>query len=268
MPPILTYLAKRFAYPLFLRGQVNPALQVQLRLLQASYRDRPDLTLAEREANVFTYHGEDGLLLFLVTHLPSIPRVFIDVGAGDCVKGNTALYAVHFGWSGLFIDADPRNIAIGRAFYGKLALTKFAPPRFLCTTVTPGNVSSLLPAQEVGLLSIDIDGEDYWVWDAIHQVRPWIVIIEAKIELGAASVVGRYGTRGGASVPALCRLAEAKGYALVAYNRQGYNLIFLRTDLLGGALRALDPGALLADPAVAACFLSPETLKGPDYLER
>jgi hypothetical protein len=276
----LKYLVKRRAYPLLLRSRVNPALQVQIRLLQAAFRDQDYRHPEEVSCNVFTYHGEDGLLLYLITHLREIPTTFVDIGSGDCVKSNCALPAIHLGWKGLFIDANPRNISIGKNFYSRIDLTKFDPPSFLCSRVSPENINQLVGQQgitgDVGLLSIDIDGDDYWIWKAIDGIRPWIVIIEARIEFGDRSLATAPGTihpHPGASVQAICRLGLEKGYELCAHNRQGYNLIFVRKDLLlpGGAsgerIRILRPEVLLSDTAISKSFFPAEYFEGNDFIQ-
>ncbi len=274
------YLVKRRAYPFLLSSRVDPTLQVQIRLLQAAFRDQDYRHPEEVSCNVFTYHGEDGLLLYLITHLRQIPPLFVDIGSGDCVKSNCALPAIHLGWKGLFIDADPRNISIGKSFYAKIDLTKFDPPSFLCTKVSPDNINELLEGQgirgDIGLLSIDIDGDDYWIWKAIASLKPWIVIIEARIEFGGRSLATAPGTHHphpGASVQAMCRLGLEKGYELCAHNRQGYNLIFVRKDLLqpGGAsgerIRVLQPEVLLSDAAVRKGFFPDEYFEGKDFIQ-
>lgn len=275
----LKYLVKLNAYPFLLRSRVNPALQVQIRLLQAAFRDQDYTRPEEVSCNVFTYHGEDGLLLYLITHLGNIPPLFVDIGSGDCVKSNCALPAIHLGWKGLFIDANPRNISIGKRFYSSIDLTRFDPPLFLCSKVNPDNINSLLTQQglsgEVGLLSIDIDGDDYWIWKAISAIQPWIVIIEAKIEFGDQSLATAPGSNlphVGASVQAICGLAKEKGYELCAHNRQGYNLIFVRNDLLlpGGAsgerIRILQPEALLRDREISKGFFPAEYFEGKEFI--
>jgi hypothetical protein len=292
MRSLLTYLIKRLAYPLLIRERLSPAVQLQIRLLQAAFRTGDYANPEETACNVFTYHGEDGLLLYLITQLPDIPRTFADIGAGDCVKSNCALPAIHLGWLGVFIDADRRNITIGRSFYHRIDLTKFAPPRFVCARVTPVNVNALLgdngAHEEIGLLSIDIDGDDYWIWESIEAIQPWIVIIEARIEFGAQVLVTHPGAGAskagvvpphaaadaaavphpGASVLALCRLAAQKGYMLASYNRHGYNLIFVRKDKVPAAarIRSLDPGILLSDPAISQCFFPPEYYAGKRFV--
>ena len=92
---------------------------------------------------------------------------------------------------------------------------------------------------KIGMLSIDIDGNDYWIWDAIDVIQPQIVIIEAKVEFGNKSITVPYGTANhhtvdemfnGASVEALRKLGVKKGYKLAGANKQGYNLFFVRRD--------------------------------------
>src|SRR5262249_2579425 len=111
----------------------------------------------------------------------------------------------------------------GRAFYSRYPTTHFVPPAFVCARVAPGGV--VLP-DSVGILSIDVDGDDYAIWEGIVS-RPWIVIIEARVELASGVDAS------GASVAALTELASRKGYFLAARNRHGYNLIFIRSDLEG-----------------------------------
>jgi hypothetical protein len=249
MKSYLKYLIKKHFYHLMLHDKVSPAVQIAqnalaLALVKSLFR------YDEIDFNVFTYAGEDGLLFNIICRLEGIPNRFIDIGSGDCIKSNCANLSVNHGWKGLFIDANKNNISIGKAFYRKLTLTKFNPPEFLNSVITTSNVNALLrsfttPAQ-TGLLSIDIDGDDYWVWEAITITSPWVVIIEAAVEFGKKDFVTPYSGAptknsqftihnsqlSGASVYALVRLGKSKGYSLVSANRMGYNLIFLRNDLL------------------------------------
>jgi hypothetical protein len=96
------------------------------------------------------------------------------------------------------------------------------------------------------LLSIDIDGNDYWTWEAITVVNPTIVVIEYNARFGASrSVTVPYRadfvrSRAhysmiyyGASLTALWALGRRKGYSLVGCNSAGNNAFFVRQDLLG-----------------------------------
>jgi len=120
---------------------------------------------------------------------------------------------------------------------------------------------------EIDVLSIDIDGNDYWIWAAIEVVRPRIVIIETHDEYGLEDVVARYadnatwreaapGVPFGASPVAMTKLAEKLGYRLVGGNRIGFNAIYLRDDLARSVVPAIDVAELLrhdqSPPARAA----------------
>ncbi len=209
-------------------------------LTQLNHRPLP--VLSDASFNVFTYHGEDGILLYLLGQLPDVPKTFVDIGAGDCIKGNCSTLVVHYGWEGLFIDQNEKQLGVGRQFY-KWKIRNGTVLNFLPQTVTRENINSIIQhagiSGKIGLLSIDIDGNDYWVWEAIDVIQPQIVIIEAKVEFGNKSIAVPYGVANhhaidpmfnGASVEALCRLASEKGYKLAGANKQGYNLFFVRRD--------------------------------------
>jgi hypothetical protein len=106
----------------------------------------------------------------------------------------------------------------------------------------------------VDILSIDVDGVDYWLWRAATAISPRIVIIEYNASFGPeASVTVPYepefdrtekGVNGhyhGASITALARLANQKGYVLLGCDRAGANAFFLRADLLNDSLYEVPP---------------------------
>ncbi len=202
----------------------------------------PATTLSDASFDIFTYHGEDGIISYLFQRIDNVPHMFVDIGAGDCVKSNCTSLITHFGWSGVFIDRDERQLAIGKSFY-KNQLNKGVKINFICAEVTDRNVNELISGcgikDEIGLLSIDIDGNDYWIWKAITILNPKIVVIEAKVEFGFRNVIVPYGPDNhhsadkmynGASVESLRLLGEKKGYKLVGSNKQGYNLFFVRQN--------------------------------------
>lgn len=198
---------------------------------------------------VLSQFDEDGLLLFLFSVLDPGRSTFLDIGSGDGVHGsNCANLALNLGWDGLFVDARP-VVDRGRAFYAAHPDTWAHPPRFRQLVVTPENVNELVEQSgltDLDLLSIDIDGNDYWVWKALRAARPRVVVVEARIELGRARVVARAGPGNvapgdppgcwGASPAALLDLGAEKGYRLIATNRFGFNLVFVRDDQAEGLL--------------------------------
>ncbi len=106
------------------------------------------------------------------------------------------------------------------------------------------------------MLSIDIDGNDYWIWEALTCVRPRIVIAEVHVELGLADHVPPYradfdwrrapvGEPIGASPVAMTKLAERLGYRLVGGNRLGFNAFYVRDELADGVIPAVEASELL-----------------------
>jgi hypothetical protein len=121
----------------------------------------------------------------------------------------------------------------------------------VCQFITRENINSIFEdagfVGDIGLLSIDIDGNDYWVWEAIEVVQPRIVISEYNSVFGADRAVSvpydpKFERRKahysdlffGASLPALCYLAEKKGYDFVGSTSSGVNAFFVRKDLSQG----------------------------------
>jgi glycosyltransferase involved in cell wall biosynthesis len=204
-------------------------------------RDRYDgtSTLAPYELRVFSQNGEDGVLAELVRRLGEGSRWFVEFGVESGQEGNCVLLADVLGWNGLFIEADP-------SFFANLA-AKYAGNASVVTRqvmVTPENVEAVfaeagVPA-EPDVLSIDVDGNDWWIWRAVSGYRPRIVVIEynSALEPGRALVqpysdVYWDGTDFyGASIGAMCRLAAEKGYTLVYQELAGVNAFFVRDDLL------------------------------------
>lgn len=114
--------------------------------------------------------------------------------------------------------------------------------------ITSENINNILKKSgihsEIGLLSIDVDGNDYWIWKAINCINPAIVICEYNFRFGADRAVTIPYDPGfvrseshysmiyyGASLKALTSLAEQKGYVLVGCNSAGNNAFFIRKDL-------------------------------------
>jgi hypothetical protein len=230
----------------------SPLMKAQLRGLQAAYRalpaqGRPLPSVWDVGFRVFSEDDEDGVILFLLTIAGAATHRFVDVGSGDGVHvSNTANLAFNLGFDGLFVEANADRVAQGRANYERHRDTRARPPRFVQSFVKTSNVDATLRSAgfegEIDVLSIDIDGNDYWIWEAISAVRARIVVIETHDEYGLDDVLAPYdedlvwteakpGEPFGASPVAMTKLAERLGYRLVAGNRRGFNAIYLRDDL-------------------------------------
>jgi hypothetical protein len=197
----------------------------------------PDVPMAAYELSVFSQNGEDGVLYEVCRRLDP-PRTFVEFGIETGVQGNCVLLADVFGWGGLFIESSTdcyEALAMKYPAGGKV--------RTLNAPVTPENVEALFAQADVpsefGILSIDIDGNDYWVWKAVELWHPWVVVIEFNPLLTSGeALVQPYTTERwanswffGASITALERLGESKGYRLIYVDLAGVNAFFIRSEL-------------------------------------
>jgi len=142
------------------------------------------------------------------------------------------------------------------------------------------NVNQLIESAgfkgEIGLLSIDIDGNDYWVWDAISVVDPKVVIIETHNEFGLNDIVvpydadysypGKHPIYHGASPVAMTKLANKKGYRLVGANDLGINFIFVKNGLADDLIPEVSVESLLNHPSVIEGYKTFEPIKDWEYI--
>jgi len=215
-------------------------------------------TLNRYEQRIYSQNGEDGVLLHLFSLLGTTDRRFIEFGIGDGKQCNTANLSLNFGWSGLLLEIDAQNVQAARRYYQQQLGQSAAQVEITQAQVTAENINLILSehgyAGEVDLLSIDIDSNDYWVWQAIDIIQPRVVTIEFNASLGcerplvvpyqssfdaqAAHVSGFYH---GASLAALTKLGQAKGYLLAGCESAGINAFFVREDVALGKVTAVSP---------------------------
>ena len=213
---------------------------------------RPDAAgpLWQYEFKVFSQWGEDGIIQFLVNHLDIAHRTFIEFGVEDFSESNCRFLLMKDYWHGFVIDGSEKNMARLRAsyFYWQHQLSCKA------SFITRENVAALLDEsgfdKELGILSVDIDGVDYHVLEALGQWRPAILVVEYNDAFGTQRPVtvpydpafvrrqkhvsNQYW---GANLPAFCHLADQRNYALVGINGVASNAFFVRRDLLNEHVR-------------------------------
>lgn len=216
---------------------------------------------------VFSQFEEDGLLLTIFSLLKFSNRTFIEFGADDGINSNSANLYYHHDFKGLFMDGNEKAIERGKFFFKRHPNKKVGPPIFKQAMITAENINELIEDSglggEIGLLSIDIDGNDYWVWKALTIVNPQVVIIETHNEFGMNDIIvpydptyfypGKHPDYHGASPVAMAKLAKHKGYRLVGANELGFNFIFVRNDLLQEELPEVNVESLLQHPSNADC---------------
>lgn len=266
-------------------AKLHPSVGIQQRNMMLQYQtmraNKQLPPLKDTGYKVFSQFEEDGLLLFIFSIIGEGNKTFIEIGANDGINSNCSNLAVHFGWSGLFFEGDATLIKRGRRFYATTPTPYHPKPTFVQAIIKRENINELIIANglsgEISLLSIDIDGNDYWVWDAITAVQPAVVIIETNTEFGNENRLvaydenymypGKHPIYHGASVIAMNKLATEKGYRLIGANDLGMNQIYIRKDLAIQELPTIDPLTTLWHPETIAGQQAFEAIKNWDYLK-
>ena len=205
-------------------------------------------SIHEAEFKVFSQFGDDGIIQYLVhsVGIPEDQRVFVEFGVENYEEANTRFLLMNDNWRGLVMDSSPANMSHVRTspYFWKCDLTAVA------TFINRENINDLLDDKgfsgRIGLLSIDIDGIDFWVWERIEVANPIVVIVEYNSVFGVEHAVtipydpdfrrtrAHYSNLyWGCSLRALCLLAERKGYVFVGCSSIGNNAYFVRRDKLG-----------------------------------
>jgi hypothetical protein len=200
----------------------------------------------EFEFRVYSQWGEDGIIDHLVANASITSRSFVEFGVESYTEANTLFLLKHRHWRGLIIDGSPEHIETVRRSNVFWRHDLSADSSF----ITRENINDIIRrngfAGELGLLSVDIDGNDYWVWQALDCVSPCIVVSEYNSLFGPAALISTpyqadfrrtvahaSNMYYGASISALTHLAAQRGYTLVAGNSAGNNVFFVRNDCLG-----------------------------------
>ncbi len=236
--------------------RVQARMEVQALLAQPQFADPKRL---ERFGfKVFSQNDEDGVIQEIFRRIGTANKAFFEFGAGNCLESNCAYLALQ-GWSGAWVDGNLSYVQQGREFFNqqvqelKVTITQ--------AMITVENINQVAKGMklpdEIDLLSIDIDGNDYYVWEALTVLRPRVVVIEYNASFPPpAKLVQAHdpertwnGTSYfGASLKALTEMAGSKRYTLVGTNLPGVNAFFVRTDLVGNNFAQLGSAHSLFNP--------------------
>jgi hypothetical protein len=189
---------------------------------------------------------EDGILLYIFSILGTTNKKVIEMCAGDGIECNSANLLIKHGWNGVLVDGNSKKLDRGRYFYQTCKDTVVHPPNLVCAWIDCENVNELIDGAgfsgDVDLFSLDMDGVDYWIWDALKVVSPRVMVVEYQSMWGAnRSVTVPYSKEFsrtnlnpdyfGASLSAFNCLANKKGYRLVGCNTLCFNAFFVRNDV-------------------------------------
>lgn len=207
----------------------------------------PTDDLLSFEFKVFSQWGDDGIIQYLINKLDIPNKTFVEFGVANYTEANTRFLLMNDNWSGLIMDGSSENIDYIKndEIYWQYDLQ--AKHAFIDVENVNGLIASAGFPEELGLLHIDIDGNDYWVWQAVKCVNPIIVIVEYNSLFGSDNawstpydptfVRSQFHYSNlcyGSSLTSLCDMAEEKGYYFVGSNSAGNNAYFIRKDKISG----------------------------------
>lgn len=196
--------------------------------------------LSYRKNNIYSQNGEDGVIAEIFRRLDRKTGWFCEFGAWDGKYGSNCYALLKRGWRGVMIEGDPlRFKALGKTVlnYPELLYIKNAYVRHEGNEDTLDQLLSATPIPSYfELLSIDIDGFDYHIWQSLKNYHPICVVIEIDSSTPPGEEYIYNGSGRLTSFSAMLKLGEDKGYSLICHTG---NLIFIANkyvDQLG-----LDP---------------------------
>ncbi|MFM8438643.1 MAG: hypothetical protein ACKOAX_09205 [Candidatus Kapaibacterium sp.] len=205
--------------------------------------------IADAGFRVFSQSDEDGIILYILASIGMKDRRVVELCCGnghECMATNLIL---NHGYEGFLFDGDADNIRSAKLFFASRKETFSVAPVLRQAWITRDNINDLLTSAgvsgEIDLLSLDMDGNDYYIWEAIDVIRPRLCVFEThNIIPGDRSLTIPYDPaftcwdKKGAlrdfrsvSLAAMKKLSEAKGYRMIGAHRMGFNVFFLRNDI-------------------------------------
>jgi hypothetical protein len=222
----------------------------------------PMPTFDEVQFRYFSQNGEDGIIWYLLSLVGDGSKRVVEICAGDGIECCSANLVVNHGWQALLFEGSSELVTRGQNFYEHCGDAWYFPPRFVNAWVTPDNINAHLAEydfdHDVDVVIIDMDGNDYWMWNAL-ELEPKLLVVEINETLGSEmSVVIPYdpdfrlpqsSNHRSASLRAFANLASRRGYRLVGTERYNFNAFFLRNDCVPD---------LIPEVSVESCLVHPK----------
>ncbi|MFW6047128.1 MAG: FkbM family methyltransferase [Candidatus Woesearchaeota archaeon] len=230
-------------------------------------------TFRDSGFGVYSQTDEDGLL-YIFSIIGHGSRKAVEIGAGNGIKNNTANLVINHGWDALMIDGNDKSLEKGRQFYSKNSKTRIWPPKMVSAHVTAENINNIISENnyegKIDLLSLDIDGMDYWILKAINVIEPRVIVVEYQDILGPerswcvpydSNFLAKHEPNGdvnygGASLKAFNKLLTKRDYRLVGTNIYGFNAFFIKNSEGDKALPEIE---------IENCFSHPKVKAGMRY---
>ena len=257
MKKIIINILKKIKSYLQIGNRTETLLLNQGKILEELYSTKSATKLSDYEWGVFSQWGEDGIIQFLIREVKIKNKTFVEFGVEDFLEANCRYLLMSSDWQGFVIDGSNENIIRlqNSSFYWKHDLQSIA------AFVDKENINELLSQsnfdRDLGILSIDIDGNDYHILKDINVFEPRIIISEFNPYFGTERAITIpydpkfYRTDKhhsnlyfGASLKAIEHLLSEKGYKLVGTGMTGGNAYFVRNDLITDKLSKLSTNAI------------------------
>lgn len=197
----------------------------------------------------FSQFDEDGILHYIFSLIGTTNRRAVEACAGVGFECNAANLIVNHGWDAMLIDGSEENCKVSWQFYTTRSDTQITPPKIVHSWIEPETIDGIVTGNgftgEIDLLTIDLDGIDYWIWKNITSINPRLVVVEYQPWWKADEPYTVKNIKGywypnlaeklpayvGCSLGAYVNLAREKGYRLIGCNRNQLNAFFLRNDI-------------------------------------
>ena len=200
--------------------------------------------LARYEYSWLSQNGEDGIIRYLFDAIGYESRWLVEFGYG-AVQCNALRLILKEDFNGLLMDGSSENVEFFNYTAAKFGIDK---AKAVQAFITRDNLEELITSngvpREIDFLSLDVDGNDYWFWEALECISPRVVCIEYNAGIGPDlswtvpydDEFERYSKHAsgffhGTSLTALESLGRRKGYYLIGCDSTGTNAFFLRDDV-------------------------------------
>ena len=195
---------------------------------------------------IYSQNQEDGIILYILQHIGIKTKKFIEIGIENGTECNTTNLLKNFNWSGIQIEGDKKLYSDAKIKLKNILGKKIKNLKLINTFVTKQNINKIIKKNsknEIDLLSIDIDGNDFWIWESINYIKPRLVVVEYNSFFGPKlsctipynpKFIWDYKNKRsyyGASLKALEKLGKQKKYTLAGVDGNGVNAFFVRNDL-------------------------------------
>ncbi len=205
--------------------------------------------ISEAGFRCYSQFEEDGIILYVLSMIGMKTKKVVEICCGEGVECMATNLILNHGYQSYLFEGDENNVKSANAFFKSKQDCMLVPPNIKHAWITRENINQQLKdigaSGEVDLFSLDIDGNDYHIWEAISEINPRLCVFETHdIIPGDLSLTIPYDpnfyawNKTGAemdfrsvSLLAMKKLSESKGYRLIGSHRHGFNVFFLRNDI-------------------------------------